>query len=134
MGTNFGNIPKSINLFIWEGEGARGGQRGTDHRSCFFDFPLLTIHLHCNSFLSPSGGCRRERRGALWGPSSSKQVVAEEKKILCVCLVAATEQAPPDVGDNPAREEVHDWEIDIWGLVVNPERQDQDRKSYYPWT
>lgn len=66
--TLYGNIPKPSNLFIWEGgRGKRGGQRGMAHMSCFSDFPLFTVHLHCIitpvCFRKEAGG----RQGALWG-------------------------------------------------------------------
>lgn len=66
--TVYGNIPKPSNLFIWEGgRGNRGGQRGMAHTSCFSDFPLFTVHLHCIitpvCFRKEAGG----RQGALWG-------------------------------------------------------------------
>lgn len=60
-----------------------------------FDFPLFTIHLHYNIIPVYLLGCRRETgcaegwwhaRGQLWGPRSSKWMVAKQKKILCVCF------------------------------------------------
>lgn len=88
-GTLCGNIPKPINLFIWEGGwGTWEGREGLITRlATSLIFPLFTTHLHYNIIPVCFGW------GALWGwwplegsCGSSKWMVAERKKISCVCL------------------------------------------------
>lgn len=59
----------------------------------------------------------------------------QKRRKSCVCAWWQLQNRHPQMwGTAQPGNEVHDWEMDIWWLVVNPERQDQDRKSYYPWT
>lgn len=88
------------------GRGSWGGQRGIDHVSCnFFDLPLLAVHLHYNITTVCFGQGALwgwwHASGQLWGPSSSKWMVAEQNRSCVLATRQLGHGQPLACGDMP---------------------------------